>query len=121
MSFYFFMLGALAVWRVTHLLHAEDGPGDLIAKIRAVAGRGLMGKAMDCFYCLSVWVAASIAGLLSEVWGERVLLWPALSGAAILLERLTSRSQPRAAFIEDAGDVAGGTLPNGVDSVQLRQ
>src|SRR5207302_5380198 len=49
MKSYEFMLGVLAVWRLTHLLTDEDGPFDWIARLRRRAG-GLM----DCFYCLSL-------------------------------------------------------------------
>ena len=39
------------------------------------------------FYCLSVWMAAPVAIIIGETMKEHLLLWPALSGAAILLER----------------------------------
>ena len=34
--FYWFVLAAFAVWRVTHVLTAEDGPGRVFAAIRQV-------------------------------------------------------------------------------------
>ncbi len=89
MRFYWLALGILGVWRVTHLLNAEDGPWDMIVRIRRRAGHGFWGSLLDCFYCLSVWIAVPFAYLLGETWSEKFLLWPALSGAAILLERLT--------------------------------
>jgi len=97
--YYAFTLGALAVWRVTHLLNAEDGPGRLLAGLRTRAGCGFWGELLDCFYCLSLWLAAPFAWFLGEAWSEKLLLWPALSGAAILLERATSRQAPP--YIED--------------------
>ena len=87
-----FAVGATAVWRVTHLLHAEDGPWDLLVRLRRLAGDSACGKMLDCFYCLSVWLAVPFAAALGTTWMTRVLLWPALSGAAILLERATVRS-----------------------------
>jgi hypothetical protein len=48
---------------------------------------------MDCFYCLSVWMATPVAILIGETALERVLLIPALSGTAILLERATNRDK----------------------------
>jgi hypothetical protein len=92
MPFYELILGALVVWRITHLLHAEDGPWDLLVRLRRRAGDGFWGGLLDCFYCLSLWVAAPLAVLLGETWRERLLLWPALSGAAILLHRITHRA-----------------------------
>jgi len=100
---YGLVLGALAVWRITHLFHAEDGPGQILVALRRLAGRGFFGQLLDCFYCLSVWVAAPLALLQGERWGERLLLWPALSGAACLLERATTArlAPPPAIYYQD--------------------
>lgn len=91
---YALLLGALAVWRITHLLQAEDGPWDVVVRLRAWAGDSPVGRAMDCFYCLSLWIALPCALLLGAAgagWLEQLLLWPALSAAAILLERATGQ------------------------------
>ena len=90
MSAYRFMLGLLTVWRITHLLHAEDGPWDIVVHLRRKAGNGFWGKLLDCFYCLSLWVAAPLAFLLGASWWERALLWPSLSAGASLLEQATN-------------------------------
>ncbi len=89
-------IAVLAVWRVTHLLWGEDGPADLFVRLRKAAGSGFFGKLMDCFYCLSLWVAAPFALLLASSWPEKIILWLALSAGAILLERLTSPPAPPA-------------------------
>jgi hypothetical protein len=73
-----FILIALGVWRVTHLLVAEDGPWDAVIRLRKSLGSSVLGQAMDCFYCCSLWVGAPFA-LLS-------------SGGACVLERLTDGS-----------------------------
>lgn len=103
MRFYWLVIGILCVWRVTHLLHAEDGPWDLIARMRKRAGAGFWAGLMDCFYCLSLWIAVPFALILGDGWKERLLLWPALSAAAILLERATLRENvaPSAPYFED--------------------
>ena len=83
-----FVLAVLATWRVTHLLANEDGPADIILRLRGRLGYGLIGSLMDCFNCLSLWIAAPAAFLLSSrplIW---VISWLALSGGACLLERL---------------------------------
>jgi hypothetical protein len=97
------LAGILAVWRVTHLLHAEDGPGQAVVQLRRRAGDGFWGEVLDCFYCLSVWVALPVALLLGGSWRERILLTAALSGGAILAERLTAppKEMPMAAYEED--------------------
>jgi hypothetical protein len=105
-AWYWLALGALATWRVTHLLHAEDGPWRVIARFRSVISRSNMLKQLvECFYCLSIWIAAPIAYALGKSWAERTLLVPALSAAAILLERVTQPPMP--AFVEDPEEPNG--------------
>lgn len=87
-----FVLAVLATWRVTHLLANEDGPGDVIVRVRGWLGERWIGKLMDCFNCLSLWIAAPMALFVSRQPGEWFLSWLALSGAACLLERL--REEP---------------------------
>jgi len=86
-----FSLAMLATWRVTHLLAAEDGPGDVIARFRAWLGQTRVGRLMDCFNCLSLWVAAPAALFVSRSPLEWLFTWLALSGAACLLERATQQ------------------------------
>ena len=107
MPFYGLILGILGVWRVTHLLQAEDGPGDLIVRVRQAAGEGFWGSLLDCFYCLSLWVAAPFAWLLGGNSEERFLLWLALSAGAIFCERLTTHehSVPRPFWREEEFNV----------------
>ncbi len=91
MQFYGLVLGVLAAWRMTHLLNAEDGPWDLLVKLRRLAGNGVFGSVLNCFYCLSLWVSAPLAWLLGDGWKDRLLLWLAISAGAILLQKATSR------------------------------
>src|SRR5262250_454427 len=93
--FYWFTLGVLSVWRVTHLFVAEDGPWNLLTRLRRRAGEGFFASLLDCFYCLSIWVAAPIAFVIGVGWKERLLLWFGMSGGAILLERATDPSSNR--------------------------
>lgn len=94
MQFYWLTLGILAVWRVTHFLNAEDGPADIGVRLRRLAGSSWLGRMLDCFYCLSFWVAAPIALWIGQGLKERALLCFAMSAGAILLERLTTRHEP---------------------------
>jgi hypothetical protein len=82
------VLAVLATWRVTHLLASEDGPGDIIFRFRRLLGQSPAGKFMDCFNCLSLWVAAPMALFVSSQAGEWFLGWLAVSGGACLLERM---------------------------------
>lgn len=101
-AFYWLVVGALATWRVAHLLYAEDGPWNAVVRLRAAVGSGFLGEMMDCFYCLSLWAAAPIAILAADDWRQRILLWPALSAASILLERAIAGQN-------DAGHAAPAT------------
>lgn len=102
---YLFGLAALGVWRITYMVSSEDGPWACFFRLRqAVDGRS-GGNLLSCFYCLSVWVAMPFAIAIGAGLRERLLLWLALSAAAILLERLTARSVPAAQYFEHpAGD-----------------
>ena len=83
-----FILALLATWRITHLLALEDGPTDIIVKFRAFLGEGLAGQLMDCFNCLSLWIAAPAALFVTQQLMDWLLVSLALSGGACLLERL---------------------------------
>lgn len=83
-----FVLAVLATWRVTHLLASEDGPADIIVRFRRLLGQSLLGTLMDCFNCLSLWIAAPAALFVSRKPAEWLVNWLALSGGACLLERL---------------------------------
>ena len=60
-----FGLAVLATWRITHLLAREDGPADLIARLRMLLGHGFFGRLIDCFQCVSVW-AITFDGLTAN-------------------------------------------------------
>lgn len=96
------LVAILAVWRLTHLLSAEDGPGDVLVRFRRMMGSGFFGQLLDCFYCLSLWIAAPLAWLLAASWVERAMLWLALSGGAILLERATTRTSTGTGALAEA-------------------
>ena len=93
MDLYWLLVGILATWRVTHLLWAEDGPWRIVARLRRRAGTGFWGSLMDCFNCLTLWVAAALVPLVGVGLRHSLLLWVALSGGAILVERRTARQE----------------------------
>ena len=87
-----FAVGALATWRLTHLIAEEDGPADAVVRLRVRLGSSQLGLLMDCFACTSIWVAAPVTLAVARRPREAPLTWLALSGAACLLERM---SEPR--------------------------
>ncbi|MGD0701493.1 MAG: hypothetical protein ABSA02_16615 [Trebonia sp.] len=88
-----FSLAALAAWRITHLLVAEDGPAALVARARSKLGSGPAGELADCFGCMSMWVAAPLVPFVTRRRAEVPVCWLALSGAAFLLERRTQEPE----------------------------
>ena len=88
---FWFFLGTLAVWRVTHLIVAEDGPWDVLFRLRRWLERRRIGMLFLCFYCLSIWISVPAAWLIGRDWPERIFLWLALSAASILVECIHNR------------------------------
>ena len=86
------VVGILGVWRITHLVVAEDGPWDVIVRLRDRAGDRVWGELMDCFMCLSIWVAVPFAVMFPGPWSKRIAFLPALSAGAILLYEAQHRT-----------------------------
>src|SRR5579872_3208989 len=104
MRFYWLAVGTLAVWRVTHLLSAEDGPWNLVVWVRRKAGGGFWGNLLDCFYCLSLWIAVPFAFFLGDGAKERFCLWLAFSAGAIILDRATVNEPAPPTYFEHGGE-----------------
>lgn len=77
-----FVLGALAIWRLSSLLHRERGPFDIFYRLRVLIGvkhsDGMLddvfpdtylGQMFACIWCLSVNVAI--------LWTAAYAIWPA--------------------------------------------
>lgn len=90
-SFIELTLCILATWRITHLLSQEDGPFDLVFRFRKLLGQGFFGSLLDCFYCLSIWIAIPFAFFLTKEWLDGIIIWLALSGGASILFKLTEK------------------------------
>jgi hypothetical protein len=105
-----FVIAVLAIWRVTHLLAREDGPAQLILRLRRALGDSGLGHLLDCFKCLSLWIAAPFACFVTLDPLSLFVTWLAASGAAILLEEairgaVVIEPLPRAAEEEHGDDV----------------
>ncbi len=95
------IVGILATWRVASLLYKEDGPWEVFAQIRDIAGvrfdelsrpvsDNQVGKMLTCFWCTSIW-AAILVGLLERRPNLVSIL--AHSAGAIILRELTGRPE----------------------------
>lgn len=104
------IIGVLATWRLTSLLHYEEGPFKVFERFRDKIGAfqerthetpiGLrylgIGNLVSCFWCLSVWVAGGVALLslqlditVQHLWFSRWMLHTlAYSAGAILLDEV---------------------------------
>jgi hypothetical protein len=80
-----FLLAVLAVWRLTHLVAKEEGPWSVFDRLRLM----IPGRLLSCFYCVSVWIAAPFVWFTGGSAIEKFVSWWAMSGAAILLEKVT--------------------------------
>ncbi len=94
--FYWFLLGSLGVWRITHALNSEDGPWNSFTRLRKALEGTFLPKVLGCFYCLSLWVSAPLAIWLGASIKERFLLWLATSAGAILLNHAIERLEDAA-------------------------
>jgi hypothetical protein len=121
-QFYWLILGILAVWRISYLLTSESGPWNLLTRMRQRRERGLPSELLSCLYCLSVWIAAPFAFILGESWKQRLMLWPALSAGAIVLERCVHRETPTPLYYEDQENLEDQENPENLgDQHVLRQ
>jgi len=103
-----FAVAVLATWRVTHLLGSEDGPANVVRRVRESLQRSGLWRVLGCFNCLSVWVAAPFAVVVAHRPADLVVTWLALSGGACLLQRLGR--QPVVFEQLDEGEISDGML-----------
>jgi hypothetical protein len=66
---------------------------------------------MDCFNCLSIWVAAPFALFAARRRTDRLISWLALSGAACILERITAETEQLLDVSAEAGGQHGMLQP----------
>ncbi len=90
-----FLLCSLANWRLTHLVVREEGPWNIVVRFRVWLGESMAGRAMDCFFCSSLWFAIPLAFLVSYNFVSWIVAWLAISAAACLLEQATLRQMPK--------------------------
>jgi hypothetical protein len=86
-------VAVLATWRVTHLLAQEDGPAAIVARLRKRLGNSQLGTLMDCFGCMSLWVALPFSSYVAHKPRDRVVAWLALSAGAFLLNEVVSSGE----------------------------
>lgn len=81
---------------MAQLLVYDDGPFDVIFKLRAAVGtydlnaagerQTVLGKLFSCPYCVGFWIAAPLAATLATTIISFFLWWLAIAGGQAFLE-----------------------------------
>jgi hypothetical protein len=95
MTWFQFVVAALAIYRVARMIVAEDGPADVFAKARHRFGienqQTWVQRGLSCIACISFWLGLIVAALygfgLVPVWLEWVFVGLALSALNVVLMR----------------------------------
>lgn len=101
-----FLLSALATWRLAHMLVREDGPWSVFARVRYAVGirkvvvsvdsgmeavtttSNTVAEGLTCVWCVSVWTAVLFAVPWEPVrWVRDVL---AVSAVAVVVEEVVT-------------------------------
>lgn len=103
--FEIFILGALAVYRLTLMVSSEEGPADIFGRFRSAigvrydehsrpVGKNWFARGVLCFYCLSVWFGLLATALVvgsataGKIGVSFIVFMPfALSGLAVFLKK----------------------------------
>lgn len=92
------LFAALTVFRLSQLVVYDDGPWDVMLRLRTWAGAYDLGengepvmtwgKFFACPYCVGVWLAFGVLALVFtvSVAGDMLLAWWGLAGAQALME-----------------------------------
>lgn len=95
MNWFHFLVGTLAVHRLSLLVSREKGPWFIFRKLReAPSKKGSLDDGLRCFLCMSVWFSVPVTafywwqGLIDPFWTPAY--WLALSSAAIMLHSRTT-------------------------------
>jgi hypothetical protein len=100
-TYFHFIIALLAVWRITHLLSKEDGPFNVIFKLRKQTGQGFFAALLDCFYCLSIWIAIPFGIWTGNNTPEKIICCLALSGGACIIEKIIDKTNKPPEYFED--------------------
>lgn len=92
-----FALGSLATYYLALSVARQEGPFGIFDRVRhRLAPRNdWLARGVNCLICLSIYSAlVVVVGLyaLGRVdWPEGLLVWPALAGASVILDRYWQR------------------------------
>jgi hypothetical protein len=90
---FLFILGCLAVFRLSELFVLDNGPFGVFRKLRNLFPEGSnLDDLLECYYCASGWFAIFVTSLTHAVvlftWPVAVLWWLAIWGGAVAIYRV---------------------------------
>jgi hypothetical protein len=95
MSCLLFLLGALATFRLAHLVSKERGPLAIFERIRKAmpGGRGSAREWLSCIFCFSLTSSLIVCGILWTTgsklgWGEWFLYWLGFSAITLIMNQV---------------------------------
>jgi hypothetical protein len=94
MRWFFFILGSLATFRLSHLFTKERGPFAVFERLRNAmpSGRGSAKEWLSCIFCFSLSASALVClilrlGGMNLNWEEWVLTWLSFSGITLIINQ----------------------------------
>ena len=97
----YLLIGSFACYRITQLIVMDDGPFDIIQKLRIRLGvydygengssTKALGRLFGCPYCIGVWVALILTLTLFPIGWLTIAYWFGIAGAQSLLENIAPR------------------------------
>ena len=106
-------VATLATWRLTKLLCHEDGPYDVLLRLRGLLVRLGAERLVTCFHCASLWIALAAVLAIYEVGWQSIPLTLAVAGGASVvqhaLDALAGRADQAGFPRDDDPDEDGDT------------
>ena len=99
-SFETYIIFGVLVWRITRLICFENGPFDLLLKLRGLLYKNKLGKLLECFHCFGIWVSIVIC-LLFLPFNHFLLVGVfSVSGLASIIELFLNKHSNEQEFTE---------------------
>ena len=96
-----FVLSSFACFRLAELIAVDDGPGDIMIKVRAWFGaydldddgepKTSIGRGIICPYCIGIWLAFFLAFAVAPLDWRMLLWWFAIAGGQAFLQGIGGR------------------------------
>jgi hypothetical protein len=94
MRWFFFILGSLSTFRLSHLFTKERGPFAVFERLRNAmpGGRGSVKEWLSCIFCFSLSASALVCLILwlagmNLSWEEWILSWLSFSAVTLIINQ----------------------------------